>query len=238
MFDFFVLIALAAGFLSFLSPCILPLIPSYISFVAGSSLSEITEGTGDHDLRKRIIFNSILFILGFSTIFVALGASASLAGQLIYEHRLWITRIGGCVVIFFGLYTMGVFRLSFLDKEKRFHLTRRPIGYWGTPLIGATFAAGWTPCVGPILGSILFYASTTKSIVKGIILLSFYSLGLAIPFFLSSLALNFFLHYYARFRKNLRLISIISGCLLVAIGILLVTDTFSFLSFSLLQLPG
>jgi len=238
MFDFFFLIAFGAGILSFLSPCILPLIPSYISFITGTSLSELTHSSKNIHLRKKIILNSLLFILGFSAIFVTLGASASFVGQLLYQYRQWISRIGGVFIIFLGLCLMGIFNLSILDKERKFHLVQRPLGYWGTPLIGAIFAAGWTPCVGPILGSILFYASTTTSVVKGTILLSFYSLGLALPFFLSSLVLEAFLRYYARFRKNMKFISLISGGFLVAIGILLVTDVFSFLSFSLLQLPG
>ncbi|MEA1964887.1 MAG: cytochrome c biogenesis protein CcdA, partial [Candidatus Aerophobetes bacterium] len=158
--DFFFFAAFGAGVLSFLAPCILPLIPSYVSFITGTSLTQL-QNPRNPSLRKKIIISSLLFILGFSFVFVALGASASFIGELLRRYQQWISRIGGVFIIIMGFHLMGVLNISVFDREKRIHLTQKPVGYWGIPLAGAVFAAGWTPCVGPILGSILFYASTT-----------------------------------------------------------------------------
>lgn len=231
MFDFFFFVALGAGVMSFFSPCILPLIPSYVSFITGTSLTELTERSGTRELRRKIITSSLLFILGFSVIFILLGVSASLVGSILQDYQHWISRIGGIFIVFMGLYLMGIINIPFLDREKRLHLNKNPVNYWVAPLAGVVFAAGWTPCVGPILGSILFYAGSTASVGKGIILLSFYSLGLAIPFFLSSLALEAFMRRYKALRKHMRLVSVISGGILVGMGILLITNVFPFLSF-------
>ena len=233
MFDPFYLVAFGAGFLSFLSPCILPLIPSYISFITGTSLVELTQESRNPSLRRRILFSSLLFILGFSAVFVGLGASASFAGVLLLRYQLWISRIGGIFIVIMGFYLMGVIKIPLLDRERRIHLSKKPLEYWGTPLVGAIFAAGWTPCVGPILGSILFYAGTTASLGKGIILLTLYSAGLAAPFLFTSLVLGIFLQRYRKWKKYMRLISFVSGGLLIAMGILLLTGLFSMMSFSL-----
>ncbi len=226
-------IALAAGFLSFLSPCVLPLLPSYLSFVTGVSLEELIQKGKDSAMRKMIIINSLIFIFGFSLVFVLLGTSASLVGNILFRYQIWVTRIGGIFIIIFGLHLTGVLNLSLLQREKRIHLGRRPLGYLGSFLAGIVFAAGWSPCIGPILGAILFYAASQDSIFLGIGLLSVYSLGLAIPFFLSSLALQIFLEYYAKLRKHLRLVSLISGGLLIAVGVLLATNNFALLSLGL-----
>lgn len=228
MFDFLFFTAFGAGILSFLSPCILPLIPSYISFITGISLTQL-QNSRSPSLRRRVILSSILFIIGFSSVFVALGASASLIGELLQRYQRWISRIGGVFIVIMGFYVMGVLKISILSKEKKIHLTQKPVGYWGVPIVGAVFAAGWTPCVGPILGSILFYASSSGSVVKGVVLLSFYSAGLAVPFFLSSLALGIFLERYRRFRKHMRIISFVTGGFLVGMGVLLIADVFSFM---------
>lgn len=229
MFDYFFLIAFGSGILSFLSPCILPLIPSYISFITGISVTQLAQDSEKPLLRRKIIVSSLLFILGFSIVFISLGASASFIGKLFQHYQRWISRIGGVLIIVMGFYIMGFLKIPVLDRERKIHLIQKPLGYWGTPLVGAIFAAGWTPCVGPILGSILFYAGTTASMTKGIILLSLYSAGLAVPFFFSSLALGIFLQRYAKLRKYMRLISYISGILLIVMGILLITGVFSFL---------
>lgn len=226
-------IALAAGFLSFLSPCVLPLLPSYLSFITGVSLEELIQRGKDSRMRKITIINSLIFIFGFSLVFVLLGTSVSLAGNILFRYQIWITRIGGIFIIIFGLHLTGVLNLSLLQREKRIHLGRRPLGYLGSFLAGIVFAAGWSPCIGPILGAILFYAASQNSILLGISLLAVYSLGLAIPFFLSSLALQLFLEYYAKLRKHLRLVSLISGGLLIAVGVLLATNNFALLSLGL-----
>jgi len=226
-------IALAAGFLSFLSPCVLPLLPSYLSFITGVSLEELTQRGKDSRMRKITIINSLIFIFGFSLVFVLLGTSVSLVGNILFRYQIWITRIGGIFIIIFGLHLTGVLNLSLLQRDKRIHLGRRPLGYLGSFLAGIVFAAGWSPCIGPILGAILFYAASQDSILLGISLLAVYSLGLAIPFFLSSLALQIFLEYYAKLRKHLRLVSLISGGLLIAVGVLLATNNFALLSLGL-----
>jgi cytochrome c-type biogenesis protein len=220
------LVAFSAGLLSFISPCVLPLIPAYISFTTGLSLAELTEGDKKGTLRKATIFNSLFFILGFSIVFVALGVSATLLGQFLLEYQSILTKVGGVLIILFGLFIAGLFRLDFLYREKRIHLKSKPAGYLGSLLVGATFALGWTPCVGPILSAILLYASASKSLGCGIALLGIYSLGLGIPFFLSSLALNSFLIYVDRARKYIRAISVVSGVFLIIIGILILTDYF------------
>ena len=226
-------IALAAGFLSFLSPCVLPLLPSYLSFITGVSLEELIQRGKDSRIRKITIINSLIFIFGFSLVFVLLGTSVSLVGNILFRYQIWITRIGGIFIIIFGLHLTGVLNLSLLQRDKRIHLGRRPLGYLGSFLAGLVFAAGWSPCIGPILGTILFYAASQNSILLGISLLAVYSLGLAIPFFLSSLALQIFLEYYAKLRKHLRLVSLISGGLLIAVGVLLATNNFALLSLGL-----
>lgn len=226
-------IALAAGFLSFLSPCVLPLLPSYLSFITGVSLEELIQRGKDSRMSKITIINSLIFIFGFSLVFVLLGTSVSLVGNILFRYQIWITRIGGIFIIIFGLHLTGVLNLSLLQRDKRIHLGRRPLGYLGSFLAGIVFAAGWSPCIGPILGAILFYAASQNSVLLGISLLAVYSLGLAIPFFLSSLALQIFLEYYAKLRKHLRLVSLISGGLLIAVGVLLATNNFALLSLGL-----
>ncbi len=217
-------LALLAGILSFLSPCVLPLVPSYVSFITGVSFEDLT-GTVD---RKRIRYltmtNSLAFILGFSSIFIALGASSSVIGNFFFAYQDWIRIIGGILIIVLGLFVAGFLKLNFLSTEKRIHPGGKPAGYIGTFFVGMTFAAGWTPCIGPILGTILLYASSKASTVYGLKLLSVYSLGLAIPFFASSLAINSFLSYSKKIHKYMRSIMIISGLLLILFGILLLTN--------------
>lgn len=220
-------IAFTAGLFTFISPCVLPLIPSYISFITGISFEQLTSAEDFKRLRRRTVFHSLMFILGFSFIFIALGASATYLGSLLQKYQDWIARIGGGLIILFGLHIAGFIKIKFLQREKRVHIRDKPLGYFGSALVGLTFAAGWTPCIGPILGTILVFASTTENLYRGIFLLASYSLGLALPFFLTSLAVNSLLPYFKKITAHLRLISIISGIFLIAIGILLLTGYFN-----------
>jgi len=230
MIDYFYFVAFGAGILTFLSPCILPLIPSYISVITGMSVTQIVEGNKERIVNRKALLSSALFIIGFSAVFIGLGAGASLVGSVLRQYQVWISRIGGIFIVLMGLYVIGLLRIPFLDRERKVHLRTGTIGLWGTPLVGAAFAAGWTPCVGPILGSILFYASTTTSMWKGVSLLAVYSAGLAVPFLLTALALGAFLQRYARLRRHMRVVSLVSGLLLIGIGLLLLFDVLSFLN--------
>lgn len=222
-------IAFTAGLLSFLSPCVLPLIPSYVTFVTGLSLEDVQHA------RRTALIHSLLFILGFTLIFLALGAGATVLGSTMLRNRAWITRIGGIIVILFGLYMLGAFNPAFLARERRVHLANKPFGYLGTVLVGIAFGAGWTPCLGPILGGILMYTTTSGAdLDRGLVLLGTYSMGLAVPFLISSLAINHFLALFQRFRPYLIWVTRVSGVLLILVGILLVTNYFTILA-SMLQ---
>ncbi|HUF28950.1 MAG TPA: cytochrome c biogenesis protein CcdA [Gemmatimonadaceae bacterium] len=217
-------IAFSAGLLSFLSPCVLPLIPSYVTFVTGLSLEDVQHA------RRTALVHSLLFILGFSLIFLALGATATVVGQALGYYRVWITRIGGVLIILFGLYMLGVFNLDFLQRERRVHLATKPVGYLGTVLVGITFGAGWTPCIGPILGGILMYTHSTADLERGLLLLGTYSLGLAVPFVAAALAINHFLAVFSRIKRHLAWVTRASGALLVVVGLLLVSNYFTILA--------
>jgi len=215
--------AFLGGILSFLSPCVLPLIPSYVSFITGISFDDFK--TGDKArIRKITLINSFAFVLGFSTVFVLLGVSSSYIGRLFAVYYDHIRIIGGIIIIVFGLYVMGVLKLNFLASDKRVHLQSKPRGHFGSFIVGLTFGAGWTPCIGPILGSILVIAGTTGSAMQGFKLLLVYSLGLAIPFMATSLAINSFLSHYGSIQKHMRWIMALSGLLLIGFGIILLTD--------------
>ncbi len=228
--DLSILVAVAAGLLSFLSPCVLPLFPSYLSFIAGVSLDEVQGTVANPRTRRAILLNSVLFILGFSLVFIALGAGATLVGQILFQQQGVIRKIGGVFVILMGLYVGGWLRIPFLMREWRMELKDRPAGYLGAVLVGITFAAGWTPCIGPILGSILTLASVSQTASTGILMLAAYSLGLAIPFFVSSLAIHRFVVFFDRFKRFFPLVTRGSGVILVVLGLLLVTDYFTILS--------
>ena len=221
-----ILVAVTAGVLSFLSPCVLPLVPSYLSFVTGMSLEDLQEGVN----RKATMIHSLLFVAGFSLIFILLGASASFLGVFLKHYELWIARIGGVVIVILGLHLTGVFRIAPLMRERRVHVNDKPAGYIGTLGVGAAFGAGWTPCIGPILGGILTLASTQETIWSGVILLSAYSFGLAIPFLLASLALDRFLTAFSKFRTILPMVEKASGAMLIALGVLLITGKFTVLA--------
>lgn len=220
------MIAFTAGILSFISPCVLPLIPSYITYITGVSFKELTDDREKRRVRWATISHSLLFIMGFSTVFILMGASASYMGQLLIEYQSWIMKVGGVLIIILGIHFTGIINISFLQMEKRFELRRKPLGYLGSFFVGIVFAAGWTPCIGPILSAILIYASTSKNFTTGVYLLSVYSLGLGIPFFLSSLAFTTFLSVFDRIKRHMRWITVASGIFLILIGILFLTDTF------------
>ncbi len=228
--DLSILVAMAAGLLSFLSPCVLPLFPSYLSFIAGVSFDEIQGTVANRRTRRAILLNSLLFILGFSLVFIAMGAGATLLGQILFQQQGVIRRIGGVLVILMGLYVGGWLRIPVLMREWRVELKDRPAGYFGALLVGITFAAGWTPCIGPILGSILTLASVSQTASTGILMLAAYSLGLAIPFFVSSLAIHRFVVFFDRFKRFLPVVTRGSGLILVALGVLLISDYFTVLS--------
>jgi len=225
-----IFVAFLAGIISFLSPCILPVIPSYLAFITGISLEELSLQESLKKVRKKVIANSLMFILGFSILFITLGASATFLGKSLFRNIRWFEIIGGVFVIILGLHFAGIFRLKFLDREKKIHLKKKPLGYLGTCLVGMAFGAGWTPCVGPILGTILAMAATTQDVLKGIILLTFYSAGLGLPFFLSAVILHKFFEYFKTIRKYFKVISIVGGVLLIIVGILLIAGYFSSLS--------
>jgi len=213
-------VAFTAGVLSFLSPCVLPLIPSYITFLTGMTVEDVEQG------RRNTLIHASLFILGFTAIFLALGATATVLGQMTLAYRGWISRVGGVLIILFGLYLMGAFTLNFLGRDKRVYLATKPAGYAGTVLVGIAFGAGWTPCIGPILGAVLIYTSSSADLNRGLALLLFYSLGLALPFFLAAVAVNRFISFFALFRKHMGWVTKASGALLIVVGLLMVTSEF------------
>ncbi|MFQ6037342.1 MAG: cytochrome c biogenesis CcdA family protein [Candidatus Aminicenantales bacterium] len=225
-----VLVAFSAGLISFLSPCILPLIPSYLAFITGISLEELSAEENLRRVRKKVIVNALMFILGFSIVFVALGASATFVGKFLSENIRWFEIIGGAVVILLGLHFAGVFKLKFLERERKFHVQKKPLGILGTVLVGMAFGAGWTPCVGPILGAILTMAATTQNVLKGVVLLVVYSVGLGIPFLLSGIILQKFFEYFKTIRRYFRVITAVGGVLLIIVGVLLMLGYFSTIS--------
>ena len=214
------LVAFTAGLLSFLSPCVLPLVPSYVTFITGLSLEDVTRA------RRTAIVHSLLFVLGFSLIFIALGAAATMLGQVLLAYRDWITRIGGVMIILLGLWMLGALRVDALQQERRFHLSDKPLGYLGTVLVGVTFGAGWTPCLGPTLGAILSIAGVQAELGKGISLLTAYSAGLAVPFILSAFAMERFFAFFQKFRGKLGTVNRISGIMLIIVGVLMLTGWF------------
>ena len=221
--------ALLAGVLSFFSPCILPLIPAYFSFISGYSLEELTAAK-TAALRNRVIFTTILFILGFSTVFILLGASASLLGGLMSRYKDYVRIVGGAVIILLGLHFTGIIRIGRLDVEKKILLREKPLHFFGTFLIGMAFGAGWSPCIGPLLGSILIMAGNQETIGQGMILLGVYSLGLAVPFMVLSIFINFLLLVIAKMKRAVKILHPAAGILLIIMGLFLVTDNLSLLA--------
>jgi cytochrome c-type biogenesis protein len=217
-------LAFLAGVLSFLSPCVLPLVPSFVSFITGISFEDLTSHGDRRRVRFLTITNSLVFILGFSAVFITLGAFSSLLGNWFFKFQDAIRIGGGVLIIIFGLFITNIIKLDFLMKEKKFKLHGKPAGYIGTFLVGMTFAAGWTPCIGPILGAILLVASSQGSTAYGLKLLTVYSLGLGVPFFLSAVAFNAFLSSTKTIYRFMRPIKVISGVILILFGVILLTD--------------
>ena len=217
--------ALLAGLLSFLSPCVLPLVPSYLSFLTGM--------TGAREIgakRHLALLHAGLFVAGFTIIFVALGATATAFGRLLNTYQQWLERVGGALIVVFGLYAMGALKIGLLARELRFQLADQPVGFLGSVLGGMAFGAGWTPCIGPILGGILLYTSSQADLGKGVTLLLAYSAGLALPFLVAAAALEGFLRWFQRFRRYLGWVERIAGALLVVVGVLMMFGLLTVLS--------
>jgi cytochrome c-type biogenesis protein len=215
------MVAFIAGLLSFLSPCVLPLVPSYVGFITGMTLPEVT------GRRRAALTHALLFVAGFSLVFVLLGASATALGRALNYYQVWLQRVGGVLIILFGLLCLGVFKVNLLTQERRVHLERKPVGYLGSLLVGMAFAAGWTPCIGPVLGGILGLAATSSDVTRGMQLLAAYSAGLAIPFLVAAVAVESFLDWFQRFRRFLPWVMRVSGVMLIVVGVLLVTGEFT-----------
>jgi len=216
------MLAFTGGVMSFLSPCVLPLIPGYLSFITGLSASELERGGSA--VWRASLAPSILFVIGFSAIFISLGASVSTVGKWLLTNQPLLTRTGGLLVILLGLFVIGWLRLSPLYREKRFHLDKMPLGVWGAPLAGAAFAFGWTPCVGPILSAILLKAGTVETAGRGMLMLAVYSLGLGVPFVVSALLFSFFMGFSGWIKRRYALVTYISGGLLIYMGVLMLMD--------------
>ncbi len=212
--------AFGAGILSFASPCVLPLVPAYLCFLGGASLDQLTAEDGvDAPVARRVFISALAFVFGFATVFVALGATATVVSQFIAQHLDVLGKIAGAVIIVFGLHYMGLFKIGFLNFEKRFHLEQAPSGAVGAYVLGLAFAFGWTPCVGPILATILMVAATGDSVLYGTSLLAVYALGIGLPFLAAALAVKPFMAFMGRFRRHMRKVEIAIGLLLVFVGV-------------------
>ena len=224
-----VFVAFSAGLFSFLSPCVLPLFPSYVSFITGMSVSDLTADLSGA-ARRRVMLHALAFVLGFSLVFVALGASFSAAGQFLLDYRNLIRQVGGALIVLFGLYIAGVFKLAAMGRTMQFQLREKPAGYLGSLVVGITFAIGWTPCVGPILGAILSLAGTSETVQRGIGLLIAYSAGLGLPFLISAAALGAFLKFFKRYRPLIPVMERVAGVILVVVGVLVFTNYYAVLN--------
>lgn len=228
--------AFGAGLLSFLSPCVLPLVPPYICFIGGLTLDQLAEEqTAGSVAGRRVLVSALAFVLGFTTVFVALGATASVLGQAVSAHYDLLGKIAGVVIIILGLHFLGVFRIALLYRDARFHLESRPAGILGAYVVGLAFAFGWTPCVGPVLAAILFVAGAEESAVQGSLLLATYSLGIGLPFLAAALAARPFMAFMARFRRYLGVVEKVMGALLVTTGVLFLTGTVSEIAYWILE---
>ncbi|HXZ40101.1 MAG TPA: cytochrome c biogenesis protein CcdA [Terriglobales bacterium] len=220
--------AFVAGLFSFLSPCVLPLVPGYVSLISGVGVEELK--SHESQLLRKMMLNSISFILGFSVVFITLGAISTEVGQLLARYKSTLAQVAGVVIVLFGLHLTGIFRINALYADKRLHNVKGGSTVGGAFLIGFAFAFGWTPCVGPILAVILGFAAAQDSVIKGIALLTVYSMGLAVPFLLTSFGIERFLKFYSRFRSHMHAVEVASGALLIALGVLLVFGRFTIIS--------
>ena len=221
--------ALIAGLLSFFSPCILPLIPAYFTFITGFSLDELTEARGTR-VRVRIILSTLSYVLGFSMIFILMGASASFLGGAIFEYRDWIRIIGGVAIMLFGIHMTGLLRFKALEFERRLNIQKKPLHFLGTFIVGMAFGAGWSPCIGPLLGSILIVAGNQDTVAQGIGLLSVYAAGLAIPFLVLSIFIDSLIALIKKVSWSIKYINMTAGVLLLILGLLLVTNKLNLIS--------
>ena len=215
--------AFVAGLLSFFSPCVLPLIPAYFTFITGFSIEELTEKYNS-EIRKKVFFSTFLFVLGFSLVFILMGASASYLGGLMVTYKKLIRIIGGLLIIILGIHLTGLIRIPGLDFEKRMTLEKKPLHFLGTLIIGMAFGAGWSPCIGPLLGSILIIAGSQETVLQGIILLGIYSAGLAIPFIIISIFINFLLIFIKKASKVLKYVNVAAGAVLIVVGLILISN--------------
>ncbi|MFQ5498676.1 MAG: cytochrome c biogenesis CcdA family protein [Candidatus Zixiibacteriota bacterium] len=227
--------ALFAGLLSFVSPCVLPLIPGYLSFISGVSIDDLTSKEKASSHMGKVVINTIFFVLGFSMVFVILGASATKLGSLLQQYLGIFNKVAGVVVFLFGLHVVGVFKIRALNYEKRFHTGEKKTGVLGSVVIGIAFAFGWTPCIGPILGTILTLAAQQNSISHGIVLLLFYSAGLGIPFILTALLFNYLIGTFGFIKRHFKAVEIISGSLLMIVGVMIFFDLLQRISVFLLE---
>ncbi len=219
-----------AGLLSFLSPCVLPIVPGYLCFLAGTSLDKIASGE-DASKERNVFYFALSFVFGFSTVFILLGASATLLSGLIYEYLDILRVVGGIIIIIFGIHFMQIIQLPFLNRDTRYQIESYRPGIVGSYVIGLSFAFGWTPCIGPILGSVLSIAASSETVTYGIVLLMLYSAGLGIPFLLAAYAINGFMRFLSKIRNYIRAIEIFTGVLLVIFGILILTNRIQELAF-------
>jgi cytochrome c-type biogenesis protein len=222
--------AFTAGIISFISPCVLPLIPAYLSFISGVSVEEMKSGDKKSQALKKVSINTLFFVLGFSFVFTAMGASATFIGAFLLSKLPLLNKIAGVIIILLGLQIIGVFRIPFLNYEKRFHTRAKPLGLLGSFLVGLAFAFGWTPCIGPILGGCLLMACNQDTVGKGTVLLATYSLGLGIPFFITAVSFHTFLGVFGWMKKHFRTVEIISGLFLIIVGFLIFIGSFNSLT--------
>jgi cytochrome c-type biogenesis protein len=228
--------AFLAGALSFVSPCVLPLIPGYISFISGVSLEELTDRNKASKHLTRVTLNTVFFVIGFSLIFIALGASASFIGKWLFRNMAIFNKVAGVVIFLLGLHVSGLLKISALNYEKRIHARQKKFGVIGSIFIGMAFAFGWTPCIGPILGSILTMAANQGTVGQGIILLTFYSAGLGIPFILTAVLFNYLIGFFGFIKRHFRAVEIISGGLLMLVGLLIFFNLLQVMAYYLLEL--
>ncbi len=228
--------ALLAGLLSFLSPCVLPLVPPYLSFLAGVSLDQFSNEERSADVTKRVVLTAIVFVAGFSTVFVALGASASLIGSFVTQHLTTLSYVAGAIILILGLHFLGIFRIGLLHREARFQGPSRPIGLTGAYVIGLAFAFGWTPCVGPVLAAILLYAGSEAEVFRGAWLLLAYSLGIGLPFVIAAFFAGPFMRLMRRFRQHMGKVEKAMGLMLVVTGVLFLTNSMSTIAYLMLDM--
>ena len=227
--------AFGGGLASFLSPCVLPLVPPYLAFLGGASLDQINGSSNEQEARKRVIKASIFFVLGFTTVFVALGASATLIGKMVQAYSQELAVVAGVVIIIMGLHFLGVFRIAFLYREARVQVASKPPGFIGAYVIGLAFAFGWTPCIGPVLSTILAFAATGETEVFGATLLAVYSFGLGVPFVLAAVFSGHFLRFMMKFRRHMGTVERVMGVLLIGAGIMFLTGQMASMSYWLLE---